>query len=138
MGYVKNKDIEEKTLEELANDSFIKNEGGNKTMKRFGEVITNEKAFPEVEDQKSVEELVNIDIIIHDVKQIHSGKYDRNFIVVKASNPIDDEGEYFTFATGGEVLKQKILQAKEEGLLPLIGKIEREKGKNGNRYFDIQ
>jgi len=96
-----------------------------------------ERAFPEVEDTKELEEVLNLDIVFDDVVFRASNQFEGSeFAIVKAHIPIDEENP-FTFTVGGKVVVQKLKKAKELGKLPLIGKIEQVKGKNGRRYFDI-
>lgn len=106
-------------------------------MQRFGEVFKQEKAFPEVEKRLTVEELLNREIIVYDVRKYYSNKFDRDFVIILASFPIEQE-EKFTFVTGSEVVMRKTLEAKERKLLPLSGQLKRVVGKNGNKYLDIE
>jgi len=111
-------------------------------IKRFGDLKdvfgSGEMAFPDVEDTKELEEVLNMDILFEDVAFRTSAQYEGSeFAIVKACIPIDEDNP-FTFTVGGKVVVQKLKKAKEMKLLPLLGKIIHIKGKNGRKYFDIE
>ncbi len=92
---------------------------------RFGDVFG--RAF-DVDQQRPLKELLDKDILVKDCAEVE-GKFG-SFLVVLAADL--ETGELFTFSTGGTVLMKKIKKAKSDDLLPLVGKVVKEKD-----YYDI-
>jgi hypothetical protein len=96
-----------------------------KKIKRFSDL---EPPALEADEHVEIESVMNQDIEIQEFVEREGSE--SNFMVIKAQVPGTDTT--FTFTCGGEVVMKKIKKAKEQGLLPLLGKIIKEK-----RYYDI-
>lgn len=96
-----------------------------KEVQRFGDLFG--RAF-DVDQQRPLKDLLDKDILVKDCAEVE-GKFG-SFLVVLAADL--ETGEEFTFSTGGTVLVKKIKKAKEQDLLPLVGRVVKEKD-----YYDI-
>lgn len=100
--------------------------------KRFADVNEKIDFFPELE-KVDMKDLIGQEITVLDAKLIRDfdgqfGKHD--FMIIKLSHL----GAEVTTATSGMVLIKRIMSAKENRRLPLVGVIEKPAGKP---YYDI-
>lgn len=104
--------------------------------KRFGEMEV--RAFPEVTDHRTIDTVRGLgDFSVIDISEpIHTvdDKGESKEIAIVLA--VDNTQKTFTFAVGGVVM-EKVVKAKTNNYLPLVGKIELVRGKSGNKYNDI-
>jgi len=98
----------------------------NKEVKRFGDLRPK---FDDVEKFVSIDDILNRDIVVDDVLRL-KGDYG-DYIMVKFYFP--EDGTPYAFVTGGKVIMELTLLAKEKNLLPLLGQIKKVK-----RYYVIE
>lgn len=96
-----------------------------KEVKRFGDIVDR---WEDISEWYKVTDILGEEIVIEDIKEV-MGDYGQ-YALVKFS--YEGKTDKYAFTTGAQVLRKKIMAAKEKGLLPLPGRIERVK-----RYYDI-
>jgi hypothetical protein len=95
-------------------------------IKRFSD-IPSEGLFPETE-KVYIKDILGKEIVVYDAKFIE-GRFGE-FVVIKFRFP--KERKFYSVSCGGQVVVKKVKKAVDEKLLPLRGKIIREK-----RYYEI-
>lgn len=113
--------------------------------KRFGDVF-NKVEFPDCR-QVDLIELLGVEMTVKDVvfKQFRHGTVaiikcrpvDEYFAELEASNPELSTPSDLSTLCGGAVVVEKLQQAKEQNMLPMIGTISKEQGQTG-LYYDIR
>lgn len=98
---------------------------GKKEVKRFGDLSPSQV---DVEEMVVLDYVLGKEIIIHDFVE-REGSFGE-FVVVVAS--LAGDNARIGFTTGGKVVVRKLKEARDQGYLPLPGRIERVK-----RYYDI-
>lgn len=99
-----------------------------KNYKTFGETV-GARAFPGAIDTK-LESVLDVLIIVMDFacKDFQHGE------VAIILYELPNTSGQFTCVCGGDVVRSKLKEAKEEDLLPLMGVIQKPAGE---RYYDI-
>lgn len=97
-----------------------------KETRRFGTEIGG-NLFPDAE-QVAIEEVLDADILVKDFT-ILTGEFGE-YVIINYTSP-EEVGDFST-ACGGIVVLKKLREAKEKGLLPLLGCITK-----SDRYYDI-
>jgi len=95
-------------------------------IKRFSD-IPSEGIFPETE-KVYLKDVLGKEIVVYDARFIE-GRFGE-FVVLKFRFP--KQKRFYSVSCGGKVVLKKVKKAVEEKLLPLRGKIIREK-----RYYEI-
>jgi len=94
-------------------------------IKRFADL---NPTFDDVQEWVKIQDLVGEEIFVEDYIEAE-GEYG-TYMIIKFTKPDDFIPRAFT--TGAMVIMKKVKQAKDKGVLPLLGKIVKKK-----RYYDI-
>lgn len=111
-----------------------------RVLRRVGDV-TESSLWPDL-PRSEMEDLLDVDIEIHDARFLKSSKYPRpdgspgEYAVIKCANA--ENGAEFTTANGGGVVLQKLHELHDKKAFPVLGKFtEVVPAAGGRAYYDL-